>query len=70
MALGNSYVTSVVTDKRADFGSRYHIYSSKRHTRPLRTSLFGGLGQELLGSVDPNCYPHPDPNNNPNDNPT
>ena len=40
------------------------------HTRPLRTILFGGLGLGLrvgvLGSVDPNCYPHPNPNNNPN----
>ena len=47
---------------------------SKRHIRPLRTILFAGLGLGLrvgvLGSVDPNCYPHPNTNNNPNPNPT
>ena len=29
------------------FGRRYHIYSSKRDIRPLRTILFGGLGLAL-----------------------
>ena len=31
--------------------ARYHIYSSKRHIRPLRTILFGGLGLRVLGVV-------------------
>ena len=32
---------------------RYHIYSSKRHIRPHRTSLFSGLGLRVgvLGVV-------------------
>ena len=29
----------------------YHIYSSKRHIRPLRTILFGGLGLGLMVGV-------------------
>ena len=31
----------------ANYRTRYHIYSSKRHIRPLRTILFGGLGLGL-----------------------
>ena len=30
---------------------RYHIYWSKRHIRPLRTILFGGLGLGLRVGV-------------------
>ena len=32
-------------------GRRYYIYSSKRHIRPLRTILFGGLGLGLRVGV-------------------
>ena len=40
-------------EKKNLTGARYYIYSSKRHIRPLRTILFGGLGLGLgvLGVV-------------------
>ena len=39
--------------QRCYYSIPYHIYSSKRHRRPLRTILFGGLGLRVgvLGLV-------------------